>query len=309
MILPLSRQRPILKPATVQELSSEGSQRRRPGGGECEILSGTDKAVILARGLGTRMRADDGGAALDAGQARVAETGVKAMIPTMGRPFLDYVLGSLADAGFRHVCLVIGPEHTQIRNYYENEAALSRLTVRFAEQERALGTADAVLAAESFAGGDTFVVLNSDNYYGSAVLSELNRLEQPAMIGFERRGLIELGNFAAERVKRFGALDIGPDGFLRRILAAPNEAMVRSGEEIYGSMNCWLFDRTIFRACREIVPSPRGELELPRAVQLAIDRHGLRLKVIKVRASVLDLSSRTDIAGVEERLRDVTLSL
>ena len=249
------------------------------------------------------------GASLAPGQARAAETGVKAMIPTRGRPFLDYVLGSLADSGFTRVCLVIGPEHGQIRGYYENEVALSRLTVEFAEQTRPLGTADAVLAAESFANGDTFAVLNSDNYYGSEVLSQLHLLRQPALIGFARSGLIDLGNFAAERVNRFGALEIGPDGFLRRILAVPSDAMIRSGEEIYGSMNCWLFDHTIFRACREVALSPRGELELPRAVQLAIDSHGLRMKVVRMRAPVLDLSSRTDIASVEERLRGVAVSL
>lgn len=271
-------------------------------------MRGTHKAVILARGLGTRMRAESGDASLDAGQARVADTGVKAMIP-MGRPFLDYVLGSLADAGFKKVCLVIGPEHTKVRSYYETEAALSRITVEFAEQLRALGTADAVLAAEAFVDGETFVVLNSDNYYDSAVLSELSRLDEPAVIGFARSGLIELGNVPPERVTRFGALDIGPDGFLRRILARPSDEMVNSGEEIYGSMNCWLFDSSIFRACREIALSPRGELELPRAVQLAIDSHGLRMKVIRLRAPVLDLSSRTDIAGVQERLRDVEVSL
>jgi dTDP-glucose pyrophosphorylase len=254
------------------------------------------------------MRAEGGGAALEESQARIAETGVKAMIP-MGRPFLDYVLGSLAEAGFRKICLVIGPEHAQIRNYYENEIALTRITIEFAEQQRPLGMADAVLAAEAFVNGETFVVLNSDNYYGASVLSELRRLEEPALVGFARRGLIELGNVPPDRVTRFGALDIAPDGFLRRILAVPNEAMVRSGEEIYGSMNCWLFDSGIFRACREIPLSPRGELELPRAVQLAIDSHGMRMKVIKMRAGVLDLSSRTDIAGVQERLRGVEVSL
>ena len=276
--------------------------------GAADSLRGTFRAVILARGLGTRMRAENGDASIDAGQARVADSGVKAMIP-MGRPFLDYVLGSLADAGFTKVCLVIGPEHTQVRRYYEKEAALSRITVEFAEQLRPLGTADAVLAAESFADGETFVVLNSDNYYGSEVLSELNRIEEPAVIGFARSGLIELGNVPPERVTRFGALDMGPDGYLRRILPKPSEAMLRSGEEIYGSMNCWLFDSSIFRACREITVSPRGELELPRAVQLAIDSHGLKMKVIKMRAPVLDLSSRTDIAGVQERLRGVEVSL
>src|SRR5688500_4361394 len=139
------------------------------------------------------MRAGTGAAALDVHQASVADTGVKARIP-MGRPFLDYVLSSLADAGFRKICLVIGPEHSQIRDHYERTATLSRLTVEFAEQVKPLGTADAVLAAESFAGGDTFVVLNSDNYYGASVLAELSRLRVPAIIGFARSGLIELGN-------------------------------------------------------------------------------------------------------------------
>ncbi len=254
------------------------------------------------------MRADAGGASLDPGQATAAKTGVKAMIP-MGRPFLDYVLGSLADAGFRKICVVIGPEHSQVRDHYERKVSLSRITIEFAEQAQPRGTADAVLAAESFANGDSFAVLNSDNYYGSSVLAEMSRLRQPAVIGFARSGLIELGNVPPDRVTRFGALDVGPDGFLRRILARPDESMVASGEEIYGSMNCWLFDSGIFRACREVAVSPRGELELPRAVQLAIDSHGLRMKVIKVRAAVLDLSSRADIAGVQARLRDVQVQL
>ena len=58
----------------------------------------TDKAVILARGLGTRMRKSDADAALDAKQAAAAETGIKALIP-IDRPFLDYVLHVIAQAG------------------------------------------------------------------------------------------------------------------------------------------------------------------------------------------------------------------
>ena len=75
------------------------------------------KAVILARGLGTRMRRPDPAAGLDERQTSIAGTGVKAMMP-IGRPFLDYVLSTIADAGFRDVCLVIGPEHDAVREYY-----------------------------------------------------------------------------------------------------------------------------------------------------------------------------------------------
>ena len=125
--------------------------------------TGTTKVVILARGLGTRMRKADDKARLEGHQEAVAARGIKAMIP-IGRPFLDYVLTEVADAGFTDVCLVIGPEHQAVRDHYEREMVPSRVRVRFAVQERALGTANAVLSAEEFAAGDTFVVLNSDNY-------------------------------------------------------------------------------------------------------------------------------------------------
>src|SRR5690349_15063928 len=127
-----------------------------------------DKAVVLARGLGTRMRKPDDHAALDARQAAIAESGLKAMIPVGGasgvggvggaggrdgadRPFLDYVLAELADAGFRRVCLVIGPEHQQVREYYGQRLQPRRLMISFSIQDKPLGTANAVAAAEAFA--------------------------------------------------------------------------------------------------------------------------------------------------------------
>ena len=72
-----------------------------------------EKAVILARGLGRRMRKTDGASLRDDQQA-VAATGVKALVP-IDRPFLDYVLTALADAGYRQICLVVGPEHEVLR--------------------------------------------------------------------------------------------------------------------------------------------------------------------------------------------------
>src|SRR5688500_11821550 len=156
----------------------------------------TTKAVILARGLGTRMRAVDSSAALDAKTSAVADTGLKAMIP-IGRPFLDYLLSALADAGFTDVCLVIGPEHTPVRDHYGGDSKPSRIRIHFAVQEEPLGTADAVLAAEQFAGADSFVVINSDNFYPPAALAELHARSAPAMVAFSREAMIAHGIVAA----------------------------------------------------------------------------------------------------------------
>jgi len=272
----------------------------------------TTKVVILARGLGKRMRKPDESTKLGGNQAAVADAGFKAMIPMAsgnGRPFLDYLLSSLADAGLTDVCLVIGPEHHAVRDHYERDTPLSRIILRFAIQEHALGTADAVLSAEEFAGSDRFAVINSDNFYPAEALSALHTLTEAAIVGFDRDVLVTLGNVPVERTGRFGALDIDPDGYLRRILVLPTEEMLKSGDPIYSSMNCFLFTKEIFAACREVPLSARGEYELPQAVHLAIDRGMMRFKVVRVAAPVLDMSSRGDIQQVAKHLRGIKIDL
>jgi dTDP-glucose pyrophosphorylase len=264
-----------------------------------------DKAVILARGLGTRMRKPDASAELDAEQMSVAGAGIKAMIP-IRRPFLDYVLSSLADAGFSQVCLIIGPEHQLIRNYYSIQAPPKRIRIDFAVQEKPLGTADAVLAANEFAGKDLFLVVNSDNYYPHVALKDMRNLRRTGVALFDRDRLVAESNIPSDRVLKYAVAKIDRDHYLERIYEKPQEDTIRElGFPIYVSMNCWIFSQSIFKACLRIKPSARGELELTDAVQYAVDALNERYKALIFRRPVLDLSSRSDIAFVAERLRHV----
>lgn len=268
------------------------------------------KAVILARGLGTRMRrVDDSAQPLDPLQARMADTGFKAMIP-VGRPFMDYILCGLADAGYQNVCLVIGPEHSVVREYYTRTCVPKRLCISFAIQELPLGTANAVAAAEAFAAGECFLVLNSDNYYPISACRSLRLLGRPGLAAFGRQSLIQGGNISAGRIRQFAVIRTNPDGTLEQIVEKPDEtAMLALGPETYVSMNCWVLGPAIFRACSNIGLSPRGEFELADAVQFAISRLGERFQVLTFQAGVLDLSSRADIAAVAERLKEIEVSL
>ena len=268
-----------------------------------------DKVVILARGLGTRMRQQDPGAGLNSHQAEIAATGVKALIP-IDRPFLDYVLSALADAGYRRICLVVGPEHEALRRYYGEALKYQRLELGFAIQEKPLGTADAVAAAESFAGGEPFLAINSDNYYPIAALESLRHLQGPGLAAFSREGMLAGGNIPPERLSRFAIVEADDQGYLRRIAEKPDPALLASlPEPVAVSMNCWRFDQGIFAACRVVQPSPRGELELPDAVQYAAGVLGQRFRVLMCGDAVLDLSSRNDVGPVAARLagREVRL--
>jgi dTDP-glucose pyrophosphorylase len=262
---------------------------------------GTRKAVILARGLGKRMRAPTA-SALTRDQQRFAELGMKGMIP-FGRPFLDYCISALADAGCTRVCLIIGPEHEALRDYY-SKVEKRRVEIFFAIQQQPLGTADAVRAAETFVGEDPFIVVNSDNLYPREPLCALRELGASGVIGFDYSALISAGMPEA-RVRSYALLEVNERDELVRIVEKPEH--MKDGALV--SANCWSLTPAIFEACSAIAPSVRGELELPTAVQYAIDNVGERFRIIRSREGVVDLSSRSDVSHVAQQLQGHTVHL
>ncbi|MEY4957888.1 MAG: hypothetical protein RL409_2145 [Gemmatimonadota bacterium] len=265
-------------------------------------------AVIMAGGLGSRMRRRDETATLEASQVAAADAGVKGMIP-IKRPFLDYVLSALADAGITDVLLVIGPSHDAVRQYFTVEAPPDRVRLRFAVQPAPIGTANAVTVAADALGdtlGDApFLVLNADNYYPIDAIRALAADDSAGVVAFDRDALVRDGNIDAERVRAFAVLDVGEDGWLRGIIEKPGDAVdLTSTSAQWVGMNLWAVTPAIVEACRRVPMSARGEFELPEAVGLAL-REGVPVRAVQHSAPVLDLSRRTDIARVVERLSSV----
>jgi dTDP-glucose pyrophosphorylase len=288
---------------------------------------------VLAGGLGTRMRAADPDAPLTADQSQVADAGLKAMIPVHGRPFLDYILSSLADAGIREVALVVAPDHEAVRRYYVEQAPPKRVSVSFMIQPEPLGTAHALLTAEQWTNGDAFLALNGDNVYPARALADLASLDEPGLPAFERDDLVSSSNIPPERIQAFAVIEVDDRGYLTGIIEKPGAGVLpREGESgfveksaalsppeggsderesvasafrrkdhVLISMNCWRFDSRIFAACRDVLRSRRGEFELPEAVGLAV-RRGVMFKALPARGPVLDLSRRADAADVARRL-------
>jgi glucose-1-phosphate thymidylyltransferase len=224
------------------------------------------------------------------------------MIP-IGRPFLDYAISSLADAGITDVVMVIAPGPSAIREHFTRVTPSTRVRVAFAEQAEPRGTADAVLAAEPAIGDAPFLVVNADNYYPAETVRRLAALGAAGLACFDADALTAASNIDAERVLRFALCDIDPDGWLRGIVEkpAPDHPLAQASERLV-SMNLWSFTPTIFEACRRVTPSSRGELELQSAVTIAMRELGERFRAVRSREGVLDLSTRADIAAVAARL-------
>jgi len=107
------------------------------------------EAIILAGGLGTRLR-------------QVVQDLPKPLAPVAGRPFLAILLEYLASRGFASVVLSVGYRHELIRA--EFGAAFAGLRIRYAVEDKPLGTGGAIrLAARQCDAGEIFV-MNGDTY-------------------------------------------------------------------------------------------------------------------------------------------------
>lgn len=260
-------------------------------------------AVVLARGLGTRMR-KDGQKTLSAAQAAAAASGHKALMPIGEHRLIDYSLSAMVEAGITRTVLVVAPEHAEFAEHIA-DLAPQRLSIDLAVQDEPLGTANALASAEEAVGDAPFLMANGDNLYPEDAIRRLAQSEGNAVAGFDRESLIADSNIPAERIAAFAILEQDQQGHLTGILEKPTEQqLAAAGNDALVSMNLFAFTPEVFAACRSIEKSPRGEYEIVDAVQRLGD-----VAVVPVSGGVLDLSRRDDIEDVERRVAGRVVSL
>jgi len=109
------------------------------------------KALILAAGLGTRLRP-------------LTDRTPKCLIPIEGKPLLGYWFEELARAGVSEALVNTHHLHEQVEAYVEQVSASSAVRVRTTYEPELLGSAGTVRAnADWIEGADTCLILYADN--------------------------------------------------------------------------------------------------------------------------------------------------
>lgn len=118
-------------------------------------------AIVLAAGLGTRMKSDL----------------PKVLIPVLDRPMIEYVLDALAAAGIQRIIVVVGHRADDVK-----QLLAGRPGVEFALQSERKGTGHAVKMAQPLLAGHTGPVIvvagDSPMLQGSSVKKLLTYFEQ-----------------------------------------------------------------------------------------------------------------------------------
>jgi NDP-sugar pyrophosphorylase family protein len=147
------------------------------------------QAVILAGGLGTRLRASTGDLP-------------KPMVPVRGRPFLRWLIELLRDRGMQQVLLLTGHRAEVIHDHFARHP-VEGIELAYCREPAPLGTGGAVLAALPQL-APRFVLVNGDTYLDAdyaGLLEQAARHAAPALMALYRdpRGeLDQPGNVAID---------------------------------------------------------------------------------------------------------------
>ncbi len=121
------------------------------------------QAVILAGGLGTRLRS-------------VVSDRPKPMALVEDRPFLEYVIQGLKKSGIDEIIFAVGYKGSMVEEYFGDGKKLG-IRAKYAYEEELLGTAGAIKNAGKYVTEDQFFVLNGDTFY-QMDFGELNRIQK-----------------------------------------------------------------------------------------------------------------------------------
>lgn len=149
---------------------------------------GIKEAIILAGGLGTRLRS-------------VVPDLPKCMAPVNGKPFLTYVINHLQSQGIEHFIFSLGYKSDVIVDFLAKD--FPSLFFKTSIEEEPLGTGGAVKKACGIAkdkcvlvaNGDTLFKINVDKIAGVHCLSGAScSLSLKPMKNFDRYGVVEIDN-------------------------------------------------------------------------------------------------------------------
>lgn len=197
------------------------------------------KAVITAGGRGTRLRP-------------ITWTINKHLIPLMNEPMLFNALKKIAATGIKDVAIIINPGDTEI------EAACgdgSRWGIKITYIEQvggALGLANTLWQARDFVGDDSVLLYLGDN----VILGTLEHMIQK----FEEEALdCCLAFMEVDDARRFGSPILDEQG---RMIGAVEKPQNPTNN--FAIAGLYIFKGpTYFEAYQNIVPSARGEYEIP----------------------------------------------
>lgn len=203
------------------------------------------KGVILCAGKGTRLKP-------------ITNFIPKPLIPIANKPFIFYTIESLLKAGVDDIAIVVNEENIDVFKKHLKHKFQKQF--EYIIQKESNGIAKALLETESFINDERFIMILGDNSF---------ELDLGVLINDFNLSNID-GKLFLKEVKnpeKFGVAYVGNNKIIN-LVEKPKQSF--SNLAITG---IYLFDKNIFKACKEIKVSKRGEYEITDAIKWLLENN------------------------------------
>ncbi len=211
------------------------------------------KGLILSGGSGKRLRP-------------ITHTSAKQLLPIANKPILFYGIEQMAAVGIGEVGIVISPTTGAEIQQVVGDGSAFGVRITWIVQQVPLGLAHCVQVASDFLGEDDFVMYLGDNML-EAGLAPFARKFAAARESKNSQVAAQILLTPVANPSLFGVASLAQDGSICQLLEKP--ANPTSNLALVG---VYFFDKTIHEAVQNIVPSPRGELEITDAISWLISQ-------------------------------------
>jgi NDP-sugar pyrophosphorylase family protein len=209
------------------------------------------QAVILAAGKGSRLHP-------------ITLRRSKAMLPILGKPIVERVMGTLVENGVHEFIMVVSEEDSEVGRYFREQTALD-VAIQFVIQPERLGMANALSLAAPYL-DDSFVMSACDNLMSPEHIGALVAAQQSAGAS----ATLSLMKIDPSLAGRTGVVELH-DGHVERIIEKPAPGQAPSN---IASLPLYVFSPKILQYLPDVQLSTRGEYELQDAIQMLIDHDG-----------------------------------
>jgi UDP-N-acetylglucosamine diphosphorylase / glucose-1-phosphate thymidylyltransferase / UDP-N-acetylgalactosamine diphosphorylase / glucosamine-1-phosphate N-acetyltransferase / galactosamine-1-phosphate N-acetyltransferase len=245
------------------------------------------KAVILAAGKGTRMR-------------ELTQALPKPMLQVHGKPILQHIVEGLFGAGIREFCIVTGYRAEVVESFFQDGSKWGA-HITYARQLVQDGTGKAPELAKDFVGTDALLLTYGD----ILVKPETYRRMMERFNEDTFSGLVTVT--PGEDVTK-GGLNFFDDAFcLRQVVEKPSaerveqyrrEGWIQPGRPIWYNAGIYIFQPALFQFTAKLEKSPRGEYELPDAIN-AMLAAGHRIAGLEIQGRWVDVRDPEVLSSLE----------
>ena len=237
------------------------------------------KGIILAGGHGTRLYP-------------LTNLTSKQLLPVYEKPMIYYPLSTLMLGGIRDIAIVSTPRDLGQYEKLLGDGKKWGLNFTYIEQDKPRGLADAFIICKDFIGADNVSLILGDNiFYGNMRLKEI----------FEEfsEGALIFG-YPVKDPQRYGIIEFDDEGAVVGLEEKPKNPKSR-----YAVPGLYLYDNSVVKVVKEIVPSNRGELEITDLNLKYLELGNLKAQILGRGIAWLDTGTVSSLQEASSFIRSI----